>query len=151
MGLPFAFAAHFAPQDMVEALLLYSRDFQPSQYLPAPYSAVGIPLVAAASDDEAHHLATSLYQRALRLIRGERLLTPPPVDSMHDLWSPQERAAVEMRLGAAIIGGPETVAAKITALLGDVSFDEIIFVSDLFRHQDRLLSYEIVAGTLASS
>jgi alkanesulfonate monooxygenase SsuD/methylene tetrahydromethanopterin reductase-like flavin-dependent oxidoreductase (luciferase family) len=70
---------------------------------------------------------------------------------MHDLWSPQERAAVEMRLGAAIIGGPETVAAKITALLGDVSFDEIIFVSDLFRHQDRLLSYEIVAGTLASS
>ena len=143
MGLPFAFAAHFAPQDMLEALLLYRRYFQPSQYLGEPYSAVGIPLVAADTDKEARRLATSPYQRFLRLIRGQRLLTPPPVDNMDGLWTPEERAAVEMRLGAAVVGGPETVAAKIAALLREVDVDEVIFVSDLFRHADRLRSYEI--------
>ena len=148
MGLPFAFAAHFAPQDMVEALRLYRRHFQPSQYLATPYSAVGVPLVAAESDEEAQRLATSPYQRFLRLIRGERVLTPPPVDSMERLWSPQERALVEMRLGAAIIGGPETVAAKLAALLEHVEVDEVILVSDLFRHADRLRSYEIATRAL---
>ena len=107
MGLPFAFAAHFAPQDMVEAMRLYRGYFQPSQYLSEPYSAVGVPLVAAETDQEAQRLATSSYQRFLRLIRGQRLLTPPPVDSMDGLWNSQERALVEMRLGAAIVGGPE--------------------------------------------
>ncbi|HWC00333.1 MAG TPA: LLM class flavin-dependent oxidoreductase [Bryobacteraceae bacterium] len=143
MGLPFAFAAHFAPQDMEEALLLYRRRFQPSPYLDEPYAAVGIPLVAADTDEEACRLATSPYQRFLRLIRGQRLLTPPPVDSMDGLWTPQERALVEMRLGAAIVGGPETVAARIALLLREVQVDEIIFVSDLFHHADRLRSYEI--------
>jgi len=143
LGLPFAFAAHFAPQDMVEALLLYRRSFQPSKYLGEPWSVVGIPLVAADTDEEARRLATSLHQRFLRLIRGQRLLTPPPVDSMDGLWTPQERAAVEMRLGAAIVGGPETVAAKIAPLLQEVEVDEVIFVSDLFLHADRLRSYEI--------
>jgi luciferase family oxidoreductase group 1 len=150
MGLPFAFAAHFAPQEMVEALLLHRRYFQASQYLTEPYSAVGVPLVAANSDADAEHLATSLLQRALRLIRGERVLTPPPVDSMDGLWTPQERAAVEMRLGAAIIGGPNTVVAKIAALLNEVEVDEVIFVSDLFRHDDRLRSYELAMQAMRS-
>lgn len=145
MGLPFAFAAHFAPQEMVEALELYRRHFRASQYLAEPYSAVGVPLVAAETDAEAQRQATSPFQRFLRLIRGERLLTPPPVDSMDGLWTPQERAAVEMRLGAAIIGGPETVARKLAALLSEVQVDEVILVSDLYVHADRLRSYEIAA------
>jgi luciferase family oxidoreductase group 1 len=148
--LPFAFAAHFAPQDMVEALVLYRRYFQPSQYLSEPYSAVGVPLVAAETDEEARRLATSLYQRFLRLIRGQRLLTPPPVDSMDGLWTPQERAAVEMRLGAAVVGGPETVVAKIAVLLREIEVDEVILVSDLFRHGDRLRSYEIAMEAMRS-
>jgi luciferase family oxidoreductase group 1 len=143
MGLPFAFAAHFAPQDLTEAMLLYRRYFQPSEYLAEPWAAVGVPLVAAETDEEARRLATSPYLRFLRLIRGERLLTPPPVDSMDGLWTPQERAAVEMRLGAAIIGGPDTVAAKLAALLHEVQADEVILVSDLFQHADRLRSFEI--------
>ena len=150
MGLPFAFAAHFAPQDMAEALVLYRRCFQPSQYLSEPYSAVGIPLVAADTDEEARRLATSPYQRFLRLIRGQRLLTPPPVDRMDGLWTPQERAAVEMRLGAAVVGGPNTVAAKIAALLREVEVNELIFVSDLFRHSDRLRSYEIAMQAMSA-
>ena len=150
MGLPFAFAAHFAPQDMVEALLLYRRYFEPSQYLSEPYSAVGVPLVAADTDDEARRLATSPRLRFLRLIRGQRLLTPPPVDSMEGLWTPEERAAVEMRLGAAVVGAPETVAAKIAELLRAVEVDEVILVSDLFRHVDRLRSYEIAMQAMRS-
>ena len=150
MGLPFAFAAHFAPQDMVEALVLYRRYFQPSQYLSEPYSAVGVPLVAAETDEEARRLATSPYQRFLRLIRGQRLLTPPPVESMEGLWTPAERAAVEMRLGAAVVGGPETVVAKIAVLLREIEVDEVILVSDLFRHGDRLLSYEIAMEAMRS-
>jgi luciferase family oxidoreductase group 1 len=151
MGLPFAFAAHFAPQDMVEALRLYRRYFQPSQYLSEPYSAVGIPLVAADTDEEARRLATSPYQRFLRLIRGQKVLTPPPVDSMDGLWSPQERAAVEMRLGASVVGGPQTVAARMTTLLQEVEVDEVILVSDLFRHADRLRSYEIAMKAMRSA
>jgi luciferase family oxidoreductase group 1 len=143
MGLPFAFAAHFAPQDMTDAMRLYRSEFRPSQYLAKPWSAVGVPLVAAETDQEAERLATSSYQRFLRLIRGQRLLTPPPVDNMDGLWTPQERAAVEMRLNAAIIGGPATVAAKLAALIRQVQADEVILVSDLFRHADRLRSYEI--------
>ncbi len=150
MGLPFAFAAHFAPQDMVDALRLYRRYFQPSQYLSEPYSAVGIPLVAAETDAEAQRLATSPYQRFLRLIRGQRLLTPPPVDSMDGLWTSQERALVEMRLGAAIVGGPETLVAKIAALLKEIEVDEVIFVSDLYRHADRLRSYELAMEAMRS-
>jgi luciferase family oxidoreductase group 1 len=150
MGLPFAFAAHFAPQDMVEAVRLYRRNFRPSEYLSEPCSAVGVPLVAADTDEEAQRLATSPYQRFLRLIRGQRLLTPPPVDSMDGLWTSQERALVEMRLGAAIVGGPETLVAKIAALLREVEVDEVIFVSDLYRHADRLRSYEIAMEAIRS-
>jgi luciferase family oxidoreductase group 1 len=145
MGLPFAFAAHFAPQDMREALMLYRKYFQPSEYLAQPCSALGIPLVAADTDEEAQYLVTSLYQRFLRLIRGQRLLTPPPVDSMEGLWTPPERAAVEMRLGAAVVGSPETVAARISSLLREVEVDELIFVTDLFSHTARLRSYEIAS------
>jgi luciferase family oxidoreductase group 1 len=150
MGLPFAFAAHFAPQDMLEALRLYRGYFRPSPYLSKPYSAVGVPLVAADTDAEARRLATSPYQRFLRLIRGQRLLTPPPVDSMDGLWTSQERALVEMRLGAAIVGGPKTVAAKIAGLLKEVEVDEVIFVSDLYQHADRLRSYEIAMEAMRS-
>ena len=106
--------------------------------------------MAADTDEEAQRLATSPYQRFLRLIRGQRLLTPPPVDSMDGLWTPQERALVEMRLGAAVIGGPETVVAKIAALLKEVEVDEVIFVSDLYGHADRLRSYEIAMEAIRS-
>ena len=106
--------------------------------------------MAADTDDEARRLATSPRLRFLRLIRGQRLLTPPPVDSMEGLWTPEERAAVEMRLGAAVVGAPETVAAKIAELLRAVEVDEVILVSDLFRHVDRLRSYEIAMQAMRS-
>jgi luciferase family oxidoreductase group 1 len=148
LGLPFAFASHFAPQELLEAFRIYRESFQPSSALASPYAMAGVPLVAAPTDAEAQYLATSVYQRGLRLIRGEPIFTPPPTDRMDDLWSPAERAAVESRLGVAIIGGPETVQRKVEALLQATGADELIFTSDLYDHAHRLRSFEILAGAM---
>ena len=145
LGLRFAFASHFAPEQMREALYIYRLEFRPSEWLSAPYAMIGVPVVAAETDEQARRLATTPQQRFLHLIRGEAVYTEPPVESMDRLWSAEEKAAVESRLGAAIIGGPETVKRKLTALQEMSQADEFIFTSDLYHHADRLRSYRIVA------
>ena len=87
-GLPYAFASHFAPRYMHQAIRLYRDNFQPSAVLDKPYVMLGVPLIAADSDEQAEHLATSVYQRILSLIRGQSLVLRPPVESMHGLWLP---------------------------------------------------------------
>ena len=149
-GLPFAFASHFAPALLFEALKIYRAEFQPSKYLAKPYAIAGVPLVGAESDAEAHKLATSGRQRHLRLIRGEHVFVPPPVDSMDDLWSPAEQFAVESRLGAGAIGGPETLSARLADFIEQTKADELIFVSDLYDHKLRLRSFEIAADVMKS-
>ena len=148
LGLRFAFASHFAPEHMYEALYLYRHHFQPSAWLEKPYAIVGVPLVAAETDEKAHHLATTPYQRFLNLIRGRPIYTSPPVKSMDDLWSTRERTLVEEKLAAAVIGGPETVRRKLTALQQATQADEFMFTSDLYEHSDRLRSFEIVAEVM---
>jgi luciferase family oxidoreductase group 1 len=148
LGLSFSFASHFAPQQMEEALYLYRQNFRPSQWLDQPYAMIGVPLVAAETDDEAQRLATTPFQRVLALMRGEPIYVVPPVESMDGLWSAHERAAIEEKLGAAIIGSPETVNRKLDALLDRTKADEVIFTSDLYHHSDRLRSYEIVADVM---
>ena len=145
MGLPFAFAAQFAPRLLHEALHLYREGFQPSKFLLQPYAMVGLPLLAAESDAQAEHLATSAYQRVLRLIRGQPIFTPPPVASMDGLWNEMEQAYVAGHFGAAIVGEPETVRQKLEAFLADTQADELMLASEFYRHEDRLHSYEIVA------
>jgi luciferase family oxidoreductase group 1 len=148
LGLRFAFASHFAPEQMYEALYLYRQNFRPSHWLEAPYAMIGVPLVAARTDDEARRLATTPYQRFLRLIRRQPIYSLPPVESMDDLWSLHERAAVEMKFAAAIVGGPQTVRQKLTRLLDTTQADEVMFTSDLYHHADRLCSFEIAAGVM---
>ena len=148
LGLPFAFASHFAPALLMEALGIYRQSFKPSQYLDKPYVMVGVPLVGAESDAEAHRLATSALQRHLKLIRGEPILVPPPVPSMDGLWSEAERFLVESRLKVAAIGGPETVRRKLEQLLRETNADEFIFTSDLYDHALRLRSFEIAADAM---
>ena len=92
------------------------------------------------------HLATSARQRILRLVRGQPIFTPPPVASMATLWSLEEQRAVEAHLGAAIIGGPATVERKLREFLQSTNADELILHTDCYRAEDRLRSYEIVAG-----
>jgi len=148
LGLPFAFASHFAPALLMEALEDYRDQFKPSQYLKKPYVTVGVPLVAAETDAQAHRLATSALQRHLSLIRGEPIFVPPPVESMDGLWSKAEQFAVESRLSVAAIGGPQTIRGKLAQLVHRTKADELIFTSDLYDHALRLRSFEIAADAM---
>lgn len=146
LGLPFAFAGQFAPQMMHQAIGLYREYFKPSPTLSAPYVMVGLPVIAADTDEHAEHLASSGRQRIIRLIRGQPIFTPPPVATMDGLWNSGEQQAVEAHLGAAVIGGPATVERKLREFLKLTTADELILHSDFYRLEDRLRSYEIVAS-----
>jgi luciferase family oxidoreductase group 1 len=148
LGLPFAFASHFAPALLMQAIEVYRHEFRPSIYRKEPYVMAGVPLVAAEIDAEAQRLATSALQRHLRLIRGEPIFVPPPVESMDGLWSEAEKFRVESRLAAAVIGGPETVRYKLAQLLRETKADELIFTSDLYDHSLRLKSFAIAADAM---
>jgi len=151
MGLPFAFASHFAPALLMQAIEEYRASFKPSQYLDRPYVMAGVPLVAAETDADAERLATSALQRHLNLIRRQPLYVPPPLESMDGLWSDAERFLVESRLAVAVIGGPETVQEKLRHLLRETGADELIFTSDLYDHALRLRSFEIAAEVMQTS
>lgn len=149
-GLPYAFASHFAPRFMMQAIELYRRHFQPSEVLDKPYVMLGVPLVAADSDEQATYLATTSYQRILALIRGQSLLLRPPVTSMEGLWRPHEEQAVNEFLSMAMIGGAETIKQKMQVLLQHTQADELIFTCDLYEQADRLRAFEILAELQAS-
>lgn len=148
LGLPFAFAGHFAPQEMMDALRLYRERFRPSQWRDRPHAMVGLPVIAADTDAKAERLATTPAMKFLQLIRGEPFLMSPPVDSMDPLWTPQERALVEMKLAAAIVGGPETVRRKITHFLDETQADELMINSDVYEFSDRVRSLEIFGDVM---
>ena len=148
MGLPFSFASHFAPDLLLDAIHIYRENFEPSKYLKEPYVMAGVPLVAAETDEEAKHLATSATQRQLKLIRGEPIFVPQPVDSMEGRWTEAERQLVESRMGVAIIGGPETVRRQLSEFLRETDADELMFISDFYDHGQRLRSFEIAAEAM---
>jgi luciferase family oxidoreductase group 1 len=148
LGLPFAFASHFAPALLLQAIETYRANFQASEYLDKPYAAAGVPLVAAASDAEAAFLATSAYQRHLNLIRHQPIFVPPPVDTMDGRWNDPERFLVESRMEEAVIGGPETVQRQLAEFVRRTEVDEVIFASDLYDHSLRLRSFEIAAHAM---
>ena len=148
MGLPFAFASHFAPALLMEAIDAYRTGFTPSQYLDRPYLTVGVPLVAAETDAEAGRLATSSLQRQVKLIRRQPIFIPPPVDSMEGIWSEAEKFLVDSRMAIAVVGGPDTVRQKLAQISQATGADELIFVSDLYDHASRLRSFEIAAEAL---
>lgn len=145
-GLPYAFASHFAPRFMHDAIRVYRDNFQPSKVLDKPYVMLGVPLVTAPTDEEAEYLATSAYQRVLALIRGHSMRLRPPVKSMQGLWLPHEQEAVGNFFGMAVIGGPEKVRANLDVLLEQTQADELIFTCDLYDNADRLRAFSILAG-----
>lgn len=145
LGLPYAFASHFAPRYLYEAIKLYREQFQPSAVCKKPYLMLGIPMTAAPSDEEAAFLATTAQQRILALLRGQSLTMQPPTQDMDKLWLPQEKIAVADFLGAAIVGGPQTVKAKLEQLLLQTGADELMLVSNFYDPAHHLRSCEIVA------
>lgn len=146
LGIPFAHAGQFAAENTERALAAYRSSFHPSSVLQEPYAMLGVSVVAADTMEEAQHLSTTQQQRLLQMIRG-RLRTAqmaPPVESMDALWDDAEKAMVESRLRAAIIGDPATVGTKLESLIEATQVDELIITSDIYGHADRLHSYEIV-------
>src|SRR5208282_1308936 len=146
LGLPFAFAAHFAPEHLYAAAQLYREQFRPNEILRKLYLMVAVQVIAAETDAIARRLFTTPQQRFLRLIRNQPVELLPPVDSMELLWQDGERAAVENRLRAAIVGSDATVKAGLEKLVVDTGADEMIVVTDTYEHADRLQSYQRVGG-----
>jgi luciferase family oxidoreductase group 1 len=150
LGLPFAFAAHFAPDYLYAAAELYHEQFVPNGELLAPYFMVAVQVIAAETDEKARRLFTTPLQRFLRLIRNQPVELLPPVDSMDGLWTVGERMAVESRLGAAIVGSEATVKAGMEKLARQTGAKELVVVTDTYEAADRLDSYRRVEA-LASS
>ncbi|BBD79776.1 LLM class flavin-dependent oxidoreductase [Aerosticca soli] len=145
LGLPFAFASHFAPALLEEALALYHRDFRPSPRLAAPYAMAGLNVVAAETDEEARRLFTSHQQSFVNLRRGRPGKLPPPIDDIESYWTPVEKAGLEQALACALVGNAETVAEGLDAFIAKYRPDELIVVSNIYDHGLRKRSYEILA------
>ena len=145
LGLPFAFASHFAPDYLLPALQIYHSHFQPSEALDKPYVMIGVNVVAADTNAEAERLATSQKLQFLNLIRGNPGKLNPPVDSMDGLWAPHEQAALQDKLSYSVAGDKNTVRDRLHSILKETQADELIVTAQIFDHQARLRSYEILA------
>jgi luciferase family oxidoreductase group 1 len=150
LGLPFAFAAHFAPDFLYAASRMYREQFQSSKVHKKPHLMVAVQVIAAGTDAEAKRLFTTSQQRFLRLIRNQSVELLPPVDSMEEIWTPGERAAVESKLGAAIVGSEYTVRVGLDRLVRETGANELIIVADTYEHVDRLESFRRVAAIAAT-
>lgn len=143
-GLPYAFAGHFAPRFVYDAIALYRREFKPSKVLATPHVMLGLPVVTADTDEHAQFLATTSKQRILALLRGDPLWLKPPVQTMDGLWSAQEQAQVENFLGLSVVGSPITVSHKLSLIAKELNVDEFIFTNDLYESEDRHRALEIL-------
>jgi luciferase family oxidoreductase group 1 len=146
LGLPFAFASHFAPDQLLQALQLYRSGYRPSARWPLPHAMVAVNVVAAPSDAEAARLFTSLQLRFLGMRRGQRGPLPRPVGSMDGLWTEAERGGVASMLQMSAVGGPDTVAQQLAHIVEATRADELIVACAVHDHAARLRSYEILAG-----
>ncbi|WP_409304874.1 LLM class flavin-dependent oxidoreductase [Peribacillus sp. SCS-155] len=145
LGLPFAFASHFSPRSTLPAIDLYRRSFKPSKVLDKPHAMVALNIIAADTDEEAQRLATTLQQQFLNLMRGNEVPLQPPVDNILDIAGDYEIAALQNQLGTSIVGSPETVKGKLEKFLHESHADEIMAIAQVFDHNDRLHSFEILA------
>lgn len=145
LGLPYAFASHFAPDALDLALQIYRARFKPSEQLGTSYATVGVNIIAAETDDEARRLATTQQMSVADIFRGARGLSHPPIDNIDGYWTPMEKAQASRMLACSIVGSPDTVRKGMEQLQQRTGADEFIIVSDVFDHAKRLHSYELIA------
>ena len=145
LGLPFAFASHFAPAAMEEALAIYRREFKPSKRLQQPYAMLALNVIGADGEAEARRLFTTQQQSFVRLRRGQPGLIPPPVDDIEAFWTPQEKAGVEQALACTVLGDIDGVRRGIAAFVERHRPDELLITANVFDHAARLRSYAIAA------
>ncbi len=145
LGLPYAFASHFAPDALVEALALYRAGFQPSKQLDRPYVMLGVNVVAAETDAEARRLFTTQLKAFTNLVRGRPGQAQPPIDDIETYWTPMEKAHVTRMLSQSIVGAPETLRSELRRLIDMTKADELMVAGNIFDHAARVRSYEILA------
>jgi luciferase family oxidoreductase group 1 len=146
LGLPFAFASHFAPDAMMPALDVYRTRFQPSRQLDRPYAMLGVNVFAAETDAEARRQFTSLQQAFVNLHRGMPGEVPPPVDHIEGLWSAGEQAGIDRALRYSFVGSADIVEQGLREFLNVTQTDELMLAGHFHDHGARLRSYEIAAG-----
>jgi len=145
LGLPYSFASHFAPQQLLSALQIYRSRFKPSKQLDQPYVMVGVSIIAAETDAAARRLFTTQQMSFTDMFRGARGLSQPPIDDIETYWSAPEKAQAMQMLARSIVGSPRTVQAGIDSLVAETAADELIVVSDVYEHAARLRSFELIA------
>jgi luciferase family oxidoreductase group 1 len=151
LGLPYAFASHFAPDTLLPALDIYRRKFQPSKQLDHPYAMVGVNVVAAGTDEEARRLFTTIQQSFTNLVRGAGGKLQAPIDNIDDYWTPLEKHHASHMLKYSIVGSPETVRRGLESFIELTNADELMIVTSLYDHPARLRSYEILAELVVLS
>ncbi|EPZ41218.1 LLM class flavin-dependent oxidoreductase [Alicyclobacillus acidoterrestris] len=144
-GLPFGFASHFAPTYLLPALQLYRSNFEASQHLDKPYAMVGVNVIAADTDDEARRLATSMQQQVLSLLRGMPGQLKPPVDNIEDMCTDYEKAVLADRGRYTVVGSLDTIRKGLERILEETKADELIVSAQIYDHDARLHSYEILS------
>jgi luciferase family oxidoreductase group 1 len=145
LGLPYAFASHFAPEALMPALDVYRERFEPSAQLDRPYAMVGANVIAADTDAEARRLFTSPQQSFANLVRGARGKLQPPIDDIEAYWTPAEKAQASKMLACSFVGAPETVRTGLQAFVERTGADEVMVASAIYDHAARLRSYAILA------
>src|SRR5690606_12189808 len=151
LGLPYAFASHFAPQQLMHAIQIYRSTFKPSSRLDKPYVMLGFNVFAADTDDEAQYLATSWQQSFVNLRSGRPSRLPPPVRNYSEQLGPAAQDLLDHVLSCSAIGAPDTVASQLKAFIDKTGADELMITSNMFDHTARLRSYEITANIASAS
>jgi luciferase family oxidoreductase group 1 len=148
LGLPYAFASHFAPQALMQAVSLYRERFEPSKQLSEPYVMVGCNAIVADTEDEARRLFTTPQQQFTRMVRGTRGRLPPPIDDIESFWSPMEKAQVSSMLACSFYGSTATIKAKLAQLIETTGADELMVAAAIWDHKARVRSFELLAQAM---
>lgn len=147
-GLPYVFASHFAPTYFLQASNYYKSNFKPSAQQKSPYLIACVNVIIAETNEKAHYLATSFFQMALGIIRGKSYPLPPPVNSMDNIWSDPEAAALQNMMTYTFIGSQSSVKSHLKRFIRDTGVNEIMVTTNIYNHEDRLRSFESVAEIL---
>ena len=150
LGLPYAFASHFAPAQFNAAITIYRQNFKPSAHLKEPYVMACVNVIAADTDSEANKLATSLFQMFKGIATGDRRYLQPPVEKM-EAWTEYEEAVVNQMLSLSFIGGPETIKRNFQQFLNDTQIDEVMISTNIYDHKAKLHSYKVFAEVLKNN
>ena len=150
LGLPYAFASHFAPDALFAALDVYRKQFKPSKQLDHPYAMVGVNVVAANTDEEARRLFTTVQQSFTNLVRGAPGKLQAPIDNIDEYWTPGEQHQASRMLKYSIVGSPETARRELEDFVGLTNADELMIVTSIYDHPARVRSYDIVAEVVGS-